>query len=45
LGFDQKENVAWAKMRRAAEPELKIPPARFVDRLKLGLVIFPVGVP
>ena len=28
---DQNENVAWKKMRRAAEPEEKIPPARLVD--------------
>jgi hypothetical protein len=30
----QKENVACAKMRRAAEPELNAPPARDVERSK-----------
>jgi len=32
-------------MRRAAEPVLKMPPARLVDLLKYGLVRVPVGVP
>jgi hypothetical protein len=34
LNSNQKENITWPKMRRAAEPVEKMPPARVVDRSK-----------
>jgi hypothetical protein len=44
LAFRQNENVVWKKMRRAAEPEEKIPPARLVEWSKAGLsVLGPPG--
>lgn len=42
---DQNEKTAWKKMRRAAEPVLKMPGARLVDLLNDGLVTVPTGVP
>jgi hypothetical protein len=41
----QNDNVACAKMRRAAEPVLNAPPARDVERLKYEVPSTPTGVP
>lgn len=41
----QKEKTTCAKTRRAAEPVLKMPPARVEDRLKCGLPRVPFGPP
>jgi hypothetical protein len=41
----QNEKTTWKKMRRAAAPEEKIPPAKLVDLSKFGAVTFPTGVP
>jgi hypothetical protein len=43
--YRQNENVACAKMRRAAEPVLNAPPAREVERSKYGVPSTPTGVP
>jgi hypothetical protein len=42
---DQNAKVAWKKMRRAAEPEEKIPPASPLDFPKFGSFTSPAGVP
>jgi hypothetical protein len=41
----QNEKTACTKIRLAADPVLKMPPARLVDLPKFGAVTVPFGVP